>query len=425
MGAATTGLMQIHMSWPLLLPYAALAWLSGWRRGARVTAANGAGFACGLLLFGTLLIPTVITYGAEAGSGGTLRNFRAHWVNPWIAVETLARFFSFASLEIWRFIATDGGKRFMFLLRHWWLTPIAAVVWLAGVWQPFWMLREWFRTESPFAEWRPLKWLVAGTVLLVYASYWFVMEPAQAHAFYVVAPLAFMFAAYCWTFVDSPRWRRIAATVLAGNIAYHAGLAWIQAPEQSLYKNREVVADAIRLKQPELLAHRRPFAIDAGPYVLGDPSRPYNERGDIQLSDVTQTMGPRRVALWRFKLRNTNARVAFRDVLYQTSYRDASGRVVEQRHDRIKNIFQPGAVVELELNDGFLADAVHLGDDRSAWVRGTATDTDRLSGLVGARVRGIHNWLRNKSQKQTRPPTLPDPTLSQAATPPLSPAASQ
>src|SRR5207344_559780 len=62
MGAATTWVMQIHMSWPLLLPYAALAWLSGWRRGARVTAANGAGFACGLLLSGTLLIPTVITY---------------------------------------------------------------------------------------------------------------------------------------------------------------------------------------------------------------------------------------------------------------------------------------------------------------------------------------------------------------------------
>src|SRR4029079_13604662 len=115
--------------------------------------------------------------------------------------------------------------------------------------------------------WRPLKWLGAGTVLLVYASYWFVMEPAQAHAFYVVAPLAFMFAAYCWTFVDSPRWRRIAATGLGGHIAYHAGLAWIQAPERSIYKSREVVADAIRLKQPELLAHRRPFAIDAGPYV--------------------------------------------------------------------------------------------------------------------------------------------------------------
>ena len=354
MGAAIAWVLQIHMSWPLLLPYAALAWLSGWRRGARATAANTAGLACGLLLFGTLLIPTVIAYGTHAGSGGTLRNLRPHWVNPWIATTTLARFFAFASLEIWRFIAADDGKRLMFLLRHLWLTPIAAVVWLAGLWQPIWMLREWFRTRSPFAEWRPLKWLVVGTVVLVYASYWFVLEPAQAHAFYVVAPLAFMFAAYCWTFVDSPRWRQIAAAVLAGNIAFHAGLAWIQAPEKSIYRNRGVVAAAIRLKQPELFAHRRAFAIDGGPYVLDDPSRPYDGRHDVQFFDVTQTMGPRRVAFWTLTLRNSNARVAYRDVLYQTNYRDASGRVVDQRYDYIKDIYQPGAVAELELNDGFV-----------------------------------------------------------------------
>ena len=137
---------------------------------------------------------------------------------------------------------------------------MAVVVWLAGIWQPIWMLREWFRTRSPFAEWRALKMLVAGTVALVYASYWFVLEPSQAHAFYVVAPVAFMFAAYCWTFVDSPRWRRIAAVVLVLNIALHIGQAYIQAPMKSLYRNREVVAAAIRLKQPEMFAHRRPFA---------------------------------------------------------------------------------------------------------------------------------------------------------------------
>jgi hypothetical protein len=63
-------------------------------------------------------------------------------------------------------------------------------------------------------------------------------------------------------------------------------------------------------------------------------------------------MGPRGVALWNVTLRNDNPRVAFRDVLYQTSYRDAHGQVVEQRHERIKDIFQPGAVATLEVNDG-------------------------------------------------------------------------
>src|SRR5207344_97679 len=99
MGAATGWVIQIHMSWPLLLPYAALAWVTGWRVGTLRMAANAAGFVCGFLTFGVLLIPTVVVYGLHGGSGGTLRNLQPHPVNPWIAVTTLARLFSFASLE--------------------------------------------------------------------------------------------------------------------------------------------------------------------------------------------------------------------------------------------------------------------------------------------------------------------------------------
>jgi hypothetical protein len=354
MGLAITWVMQIHMSWPLLLPYALLAWISGWRCGLRALAANGAAFGAGLLLSGSLLIPTLLTYGVHGGSGGTLRNFQPHVVGPWMAVTTLARFLSFASLEIARFIAIDSAKRLMFLIRHWWLAPFAGAALVIGIWQPIWMLREWFRTSSRFREWRPLKWLVAGTVVMLYGSFWFVMEPPQAHNFYPVAPIAFMFAAYCWTFVDTPRWRRIAAVVLAINIAYHAGLAWAQAPDRSLYKNREVVAAAVRLKQPEMVGHRRPFAIDAGPYALADPSRAYNAPQDIQFLDVTRVDGPFNMSLWRFTLTNRNNRVAFRDVLYQTTYRDEAGRVVEKRSDHIKDIFQPGETRALELNDGFV-----------------------------------------------------------------------
>ncbi|HVH25485.1 MAG TPA: hypothetical protein VM818_01955 [Vicinamibacterales bacterium] len=352
MGAAIGWVMQVHLSWPLLLPYIALAWLAGWRHGVRAVAANTGAFAVGLLLFGSFLIPTFLVYGMGGGSGGTLRNLRPHWVSPYVALSTLARLFSFASLEIWRFIATDDGKRIMFMVRNPWMTPLAAVCWAAGIWQPIWMLGQWFRSASPLSDWRAIKWLVAATVALVYASYWFVLEPPQAHAFYVVAPVGFMFAAYCWTFVDSPKWRRIAAILLTTNVVFHVGQAWIQAPEKSLFRNREVAAAAIRLKQPEMFGHRRPFAIAAGPPALQDPSRPYDVRQDIQLSNTNLDRGTGGVVLWTFTLRNNNPRVAYRDVFYQTHYRDESGQVVEERHDRIKDIFQPGDVATLEVNDG-------------------------------------------------------------------------
>ena len=355
MGASLVWILQIHMSWPLLLPYVAFAWLSRWQEGARKLAIDATGFAVGAVVVGTVLLPTLIVHGLHGGTGGTLSNLRPHFVNPSVALDTLARLFSFPSLEIWRFMATDDGKREMFLLRHLWLAPAAVVVWFTGIWQPLWMLREWFRTRSEFAAWRPLKYLVAATVLLVYASYWFVMEPSQAHAFYAVAPIAFLFAAYCWTFVDSPRWRRIAAVLLGLNIFFHVGQAWIQAPEISLYRDREVVAAAIRSRQPEMFAHRRAFAIDGGPISLQDPARPWEAVNDVQFSNISLKMGPRRVALWTLTLQNTNAGVAYRDVLYQAHYRDANGQIVVERHDFIKQIFQPGQTITLEVNDGFIS----------------------------------------------------------------------
>jgi hypothetical protein len=63
-------------------------------------------------------------------------------------------------------------------------------------------------------------------------------------------------------------------------------------------------------------------------------------------------LGPRRIALWNVTVRNTNLRVAFRDVLYRTSYLDPRGEVIEQRSNYIKDVYQPGTVTRLELNDG-------------------------------------------------------------------------
>jgi hypothetical protein len=312
-----------------------------------------------MLLAGLLVLPTFFRYGLGAGSGGVSRNLHPHWVNPWIIVTTLARVLSFASLEISRFIGTDGAKRLEFFGRHLWLIPLAAVVWALGLVQPLWMAidacrprRQWPET-MPKQKWAALRRLLVGGVLLVYASYWLVMEPPQAHAFYVLAPIALIFTAFWWSFVDSPRARRIAAGVLVLNVAFHAGLAWAEAPELSLYRNRDVVATAVRLKAPEMFAHRRDFAVDGGPSTLTDPSRPYNAPADFQILDATFRMGPRRSLHWTVTVHNRSRIVAFRDPLYVTTYLDAGDRIVAERHERLKDIFEPGETRTIDLNDGF------------------------------------------------------------------------
>ena len=169
-----------------------------------------------------------------------------------------------------------------------------------------------------------------------------------------MAPVAFVLAAYCWSFVDSPRTRRAAAALLGVNMAFHAGLAWAQAPEKSLYKNRAPVATAVRLREPEMFAHRRPFAIDGGPPSLQDPSRPYNPLVDIVVDRASYRVGLGGSIDWTVTVRNVNPRVAYRDLLYFTTYRSANGGAVDERHEVIKDIFEPGAVRTLQINDGFL-----------------------------------------------------------------------
>jgi len=354
MGAALLWVMQIHMSWPLLLPYLAYAGFTSRRDGARRLAVYALACAGGAIIPGAALVPTWLHFGWHTGLGAVLRNLHVHLVNPLIVVTTLARFFSFASLEIVRFIATDNAKRMEFFLRHRFLIPLAIVVWAIGIAQPVWMLIEWFRHRRAGVEWNRLRWLVACSVLLVYASYWFVMEPPQAHAFYVLAPIAWLFAAWCWTFVDGPRARVAAGVVLAANIAFHAGLAWAQAPEKSLYKNRAPVAAAVRFKQPEMLAHRRAFAVDGGPAALVDPSRPYDPTRDVQVTQSVLHIGIAGSLNWSVVVHNANPRVAFRDLLYVTTYRDESGRTIDERHEFIKDIFEPGETRAVTVNDRFM-----------------------------------------------------------------------
>ena len=80
-----------------------------------------------------------------------------------VIVTTLARFFSFASLEISRFIGTDGAKRLEFFQRHLWLAPLAVAVALVGFVHPVWMLvdacrpsRQW-PASLPRTRWRTLR----------------------------------------------------------------------------------------------------------------------------------------------------------------------------------------------------------------------------------------------------------------------------
>jgi hypothetical protein len=351
MGFGLGWVMQIHMSWPLLLPYAGLVLLERLRANWRWSARDGLSMAAGFAIPGLFLLPTLLAYGLHAGGGGTGRNVHVHFVNPGVLLTTAGRFLSFASLEVIRFMGTDTAKRAVLVARNPWLAPLLAVVWTVGILHPLLMLWLWFKRSHPArADWPALRALVAASLLVVYSAYFFVMEPPQAHAFYVLSPISMMFAGYCWSFVDSARWRKAAAVVLGANIAFHLGLALAMAPGRSMYKNRAVVAAAVTERETSYFAHRREYAMDAINPMDAQARRVPG--GDLSITSQGWSIGTAKAILWSVTVRNNSTTHAFRDLLYQSSYQDSNGRRVLDRHGYVLDVVQPGESRTFEINDG-------------------------------------------------------------------------
>lgn len=353
MGLALGWIIQVHMSGPILLPFVAAAFFWRRREGPRALAAAAFAFVLGVLTFGSLLLPTLWKYGLSGGSGDTARNFQWYWRSPWILLKTVARFLSFPSLEVNRFVGTDA-TRVVFIEQHWPIVPLLIVVAIAGLVQPFWMAVLWFKRQSRSPGWPEICRLAAATVVLVYLSYFFVMEFTQARAYYVVAPLAFTYAAYCWTFIDSPRWRRIAAATMAVNICFQFGMAWIRLPEHSLYWNRPLVAAAISLKQPDIFAHRRPFGRNVPVESLAALEKATDASSDLEVVRVSWSRRSFGVSRWSIVVRNRSTQAGYRDPVYETTYLDSAGRTVGGRSDTLELVIEPGQVQEAELVDGFV-----------------------------------------------------------------------
>ena len=355
MGAALGWIMQVHMSWPLLLPFIAAAFFArareGWRSSGPAAAASLGGFA----LTAAFILPTWMTYGISAG--GTGENVYFHWREPVSTFfKILARFLAFSSYEINRFIGIDSSRQIVFLQDHWWLAPPVLVLWLLGLVHPAWMALTAVRRTRTHADWPVVRALFIATVLLVSASFFFTVAWAQSTSFYVVAPVSFVYAAYCWTFIDSPRARRLAAVVLSVNLMVQVALALFRLSGPSLYMDRPLLTQAIAERAPGRFANRRPWGRDVTPDVLASTIVDAKPAADLEIESAEPSLYMRDVVSWIFVVSNRSPTVAYRDLLCEMRYFDSAGRVIEKRGEMVWFLIQPG-----ETRRGIVVD-----DSRSA-----------------------------------------------------------
>lgn len=339
MGAALGWVMQVHMSWPLLLPFIAAAFFARAREGWRSSGPAVAAFCGGFVLTGAFILPTWITY----GSGGTGENVYFHWREPISTFfKTVARILAFSSYEINRFIADDSSRRIVFLQDHWWLVPPVLFLWLLGLVHPIWMALTAVRGTRTHADWPVVRALFIATVLLASGSFFFTVAWAQARSYYVVAPVSFVYAAYCWTFIDSPRARRLAAVVLSVNLVVQVSLALSRLSGASLYMDRPLLTQAIAERTPGRFANRRPWGRDVTPDVLASTIVDAKPAAHLEIESAEPSRYVRDVVSWTFVVSNRSPTVAYRDLLCEIRYFDRAGGVVARHAEVVWLVLQPG-----------------------------------------------------------------------------------
>ena len=265
MGLALFWVMQLHMSWVLLPPYVLVSFYFQYKSQGKGILASLGWFVIGGAITGSLLLPTFLKYGMVGGIGGAggtiafnFKNVRGMLNLP---EGILARFLSFASFELARFIGDRSVKRLAFLRQQPELIPFVIFLWAVGIAQPIVMIIRWFSKNHPQKDWQAIKYLTLFTVLLLYVSFSFAIKPPSSHTFYVTLPIAFIYSFYCWSpYLSRRGWQIFAGIVIACGIIFHTGLAINNLSRISLYVDRSIPQSAIELKDYRGLGERRPGA---------------------------------------------------------------------------------------------------------------------------------------------------------------------
>lgn len=265
MGLALCWIMQLHLSWVVLVPYVALSFYFQFREMGRRVLSSFAWFLAGAVVTGSLLLPTFIKYGFAAGMGGTNATVEFNSENLWrhlnVVEGVLGRFLSFASFELPRFIGANTAARLAFLKENRWLIPFVAFLTLVGILQCVALLVLWFRKAHAQQDWRAIKYFTLGTVVLLYLSFLFSLKAPVSHTFYVMLPVAMLYSFYCWSeFLRSRAVRKFAAVFIACGLIFDVGLAVSNFRQVSIYRERSKVVDAIKANDYRVLGERRPGA---------------------------------------------------------------------------------------------------------------------------------------------------------------------
>ncbi len=254
--------MQFYLSWVLFVALSFSSFCLQWR--AKKNSFFIIYFILGSLPTLSTVLPTFIQYGFQKSGdpSGFMSSFRLdHFANFF---TILARFFSFSSFEMPRFLGEHTPQRIAFLLKAPWLLLPAVFLLIMGWLQVLAQLVLWFKKEHPQKDWKVIKTMTLGVVLLVWISFWFTFRSPDAHRFYSVFPFAMIYFFYCWDLLPkTSKWIIFSKVFIAIAVFFQIFYAIQNGVEgsSSYARDKDNIQKAIMAKDYTLLAQRRPYSL--------------------------------------------------------------------------------------------------------------------------------------------------------------------
>lgn len=259
MGFCLMWIFQLHLSWILLIPFIALAFIVAFPRGLRKTLVYACFFLAGCALTGMGLIPALINLGFKDTLMQTSNNLVVNWSNAGQIVTLLSRMLSLVSFELARFLGANTQARLEFLKEYLWISPFILIAGVIGLLQPLWLLIAAFLKKMP-DSFKKLRWIVLGAFLFTWLSFFFSVKGPSSHTFYLMFPLMMIYSFYCWEPLLKRKWGKTAfIALLACGLVFHSVLMSDNFYKKSMYRDYAKVARAIEQKDYRILGERRPY----------------------------------------------------------------------------------------------------------------------------------------------------------------------
>jgi len=256
MGLCTALIMQLHMSWVMLVPIAGIVFLSNIKADIKKQALHAGLYILGAAVGALTLYPSLLLENTQDPSASSNIVLNAeNWSNLPVI---LMRFFSFASNEIPYVLGGSTAQRLEVVKDQLWMSPFVVVLLLAGFAQVGTFLFFLFKKKIA-PEFKMLKLLLLATVVLLYLSFFFSVKGPSSHTFYIMFPLAVFYAFNCyqWLIEKKKIFLTILKVIAVCQVVFHIGLGAYNFKTKSLYKDRGKVVKALDDMDYKILGERR------------------------------------------------------------------------------------------------------------------------------------------------------------------------